>query len=274
MKTQTRNAERGTRNLLVLVLALLTVLAAPARAATSGQAIHLWDYTDTIRRGIDKVNSNATAAAWLTFATNWIKTNAVADSDMIVIFPRPGSTNGIRLISATNFLSSLTNFPGWPLGGGSSTNALTNNYTALVEFRAGLTNHGAVGVSGAVRSWGGFSAFDSGLASYDGSDYVTLTAASAALDTSLATFNLSKSGVSYVQFGPTLTDYSSNLTVRGDLAIPLNGTNWIPYVADGGIIRRATLSGLTLSGGTLTAAGGSSGVPTFDSDITFSFDQQ
>ncbi len=58
-----------------------------------------------------------------------------------------------------------------------------------------------------------------------------------------------------------------NTTLSGELAIPLKGTNWIPYVADSGIIRTAVLSGLTLSGGVLTATGSGGAQTPWTTDI-------
>ncbi len=51
----------------------------------------------------------------------------------------------------------------------------------------------------------------------------------------------------------------SNLQVNGNLKLPLCPTNAVLYVADSGIIRTASLSGLTLSGGVLAATGGGGG---------------
>lgn len=125
---------------VALVLALFQ--PAPASAAASGQAVHQWSYTDILRTGIDKMNSNAVAAAWLTFATNWVKTNAVAEGDMMVLFPQPGSTNGVRGIYMTNFLTGLTNLPGWATigGGGGATIDSSSNRVLVATTGARATN--------------------------------------------------------------------------------------------------------------------------------------
>lgn len=55
---------------------------------------------------------------------------------------------------------------------------------------------------------------------------------------------------------------TAGMIVASNIALTVLSTNAIPYIGAGGIIRTAALSGLTLSGGTLTAtAGGGGGGP-------------
>ncbi len=121
---------KGRAALLLILFILqfcLSVQAAP---------IHFWNYTDPNRTGIDKVNSNTMASAWLTWSTNWVGSNQLQAADKFIGFSSPGLTNGIFLITASNLAVQLgqwiTNAGG---GGGSGdvTTAQLNNASNVLR---------------------------------------------------------------------------------------------------------------------------------------------
>lgn len=114
--------------------------------------------------------------------------------------------------------------PGSGGGGGSGDVTAASNFgTDNVLVRSDGTSKGVQSSSATLDDSGNLSvasltASDGGVASYDGGlggDYITLTAASGALDTSLTTFNITKSGTTIFSFTPSVATASSNLVVAG-----------------------------------------------------------
>jgi hypothetical protein len=136
-------ARRHTQPMKYLTLLLLSVVS-----AWSQPTLRHINYTDTTRTTIDKINSNTLAVTHLAMATNWGTTNRVYGTSYVASILLPGTTNGARLVTLDDFLTSLTNLTGWIPGGGSGsiTNlpsyALTNNQTSAINF-AGSARFGA-----------------------------------------------------------------------------------------------------------------------------------